>query len=75
MYKFYDLDNVLVMETQNPVWINWDRKAKSFKVCKINEREGVLIQREEDNEFYSYEASIQGEIVHIRLPIVRMEVV
>ena len=71
MYKFYDSSNVLVMETQNPVWVKWDKKVKSFKVCKYEEKEAVLIQTDQDQ----YEASIQGEIVHIRLPIVRMEIV
>ena len=72
MYKFYDMNNVLVMETQNPVWIKWDKKVKSFKVCEYAEREGVLIQGGEGDEHYSYNASIEGEVIHPQLPVVRM---
>ena len=68
MYKFYDSNNILVMQTTSPIWVNWDPKVKSFKVCKYVEREGVYIQNEEG----SYNASVEGHIIHPELPVVRM---
>ena len=69
MYKFYDENDNLVMTIARPTWINWDPRVKSFKVCKYTEREGVLIEAVSGD---TYEASIEGEIIHPQLPVVRM---
>ena len=60
MYKFYDENNNLVMETDYPVFEDYDPVCQSFFVTDEEKARAIQIRNDEQEGFESYHANIEG---------------
>jgi len=60
MYKFYDENGNLVMETDYPVFEDYDPICRSFYVVEEDQARAILIRNDEQAGFESYHANIEG---------------
>ena len=59
IYRFFDGDRC-VMETEYPIFEDYDEKVQSFYVVDEAHARAILVRPEGDHQFESYDANIQG---------------
>ena len=59
-YRFYDANNVIVMETQWPIFEDYDPVCQSFFVVNEDKARAILIRRDDVEGFEDYHANIEG---------------
>lgn len=69
MYKVYDMEDRLVMETEHPAFSKWDPKMCSFYDVPESEAEVITVQPENGESYY---ANIQGKEIYSWLPTVKV---
>lgn len=60
LYKFYDENNQIVMETEFPIFEDYDPICQSFFVAEEADARAILIRNDEQEGFENYHANLEG---------------
>lgn len=70
IYRVYDSDDELVMETEHPAFSKLDKRTNDFYAVPEKDAEVIVVRPEEGD---AYHANIKGQEVYSWLPTVRVE--